>query len=185
MNLTLARKWNSLGIPVIGMYLHQINSGLKFASKVEDIDDDVLEGEDPDYNCLALFISESNLICLDIANTKNSISLFHKFLKSNGLQISDFFYETTMNGGLHIYFQNEEFKKNTYRNNYNGISFDILCQGRIFTSPTSYGEQKYKFGSKNPLQLESIQEIGKIPECIKSLISEAHYVPKLPTPIFL
>jgi len=185
MNLTLAKKWNSLGIPVIGMYLHQINSGLKFASKVEDMDEDILEGKDPDYNCLALFISESNLFCLDIANTDQSVPLFIKFLKSNGLDISDFLYETTMNGGLHLYFQNETFKKNTYRNNNNGISFDILCQGRVFTSPTSYGEHHYTFGEKNPLTLRSLQEVGKMPECIKELINEAHHVPKLPTPVFL
>ena len=186
MNLTLARKWNSLGIPVIGMYLHQINSGLKFASKVEDIDDEILEGSnEPDYNCLALFISESNIVCLDVANKNDSVELFQEYLKDHGFKLSDFLYENTMNGGIHIFFRDKDFKKNTYRNDNNGISFDLLCQGRVFTSPTSYGEQKYTFGEKSPLDLNSLQEIGKMPKCIKELINESHYVPKLPKPVFL
>lgn len=186
MNLTLAKKWISLGVPVMGMYLHQISSGLKFASKVEDIDNDILENkEEPDYNCLALFISDTSLVCLDIANVGQSIPLFHSYLSDNGCTISDFLYETTMNGGLHIFFRDSTFKKNTFRNLNKGISFDILCQGRVFTEPTTYAGDGYKFGGTTPLELDSLKDIQKMPDFIKALIDESHYVPKLPKPIFL
>lgn len=186
MDLTLARKWNSLGVPVIGMYLHQIREDLKFATKVEDLSDKELEGADEkDYNCLALFISKTNLICLDINNEEDSIPLFHEYLKSNGADISDFYYETTMNDGLHLYFINQGFKKNLYKHDNEGIKFDLLCQGRVFTSPTSYGEGRYSFGKKTPMQLTSVDQIGKMPNFLVELVEYSHHIPLVPRPVFL
>lgn len=186
MDLTLARKWNSLGVPVIGMYLHQISEDLKFASKVEDLSDKELEDADEkDYNCLALFISMTNLICLDINNEDDSISLFHEYLKSNGADISDFYYETTMNGGLHLYFINQGFKKNLYKHDNEGIKFDLLCQGRVFTSPTSYGDCSYSFGEKTPLQLTSVEQIGEMPVFLRRVVENSNHVPLVPRPVFL
>ena len=186
MDLSLAKKWNSLGVPVIGMYLHQISSNLKFASKVEDLlGVDFDESEEKDYNCLAIFISESNIFCLDINNIGDSIKSFHKYLELNNSKISDFLYEETMNGGLHVFFHNEGFKKNSYHNDSHGIMFDLLCQGRVFTSPTSYGEQKYTFGNKSPMDLKSVDQIGKMPKFIKALVEKSHHSPRIPTPVFL
>lgn len=186
MDLTLARKWNSLGVPVIGMYLHQISEDLKFATKAEDLSDKELEGADEkDYNCLALFISKTNLICLDINNEDDSIELFHKHLRFYGADISDFYYEKTMNGGLHLYFINQGFKKNLYNNDYNGVKFDLLCQGRVFTSPTSYGDGSYSFGEKTPMQLTSVEQIGVMPVFLSRMVEMSHHVPLVPRPVFL
>ncbi len=186
MDLTLARKWNSLGVPVIGMYLRQISEDLKFATKAEDLSEKELEGTDEkDYNCLALFISKTNLICLDINNEDDSIPLFHEYLALNGSDISDFYYEKTMNGGLHLYFINQGFRKNLYKNDKDGIKFDLLCQGRVFTSPTSYGESSYSFGEKSPMQLNSVEQIGKMPEFLVRMVENSNHIPLVPIPVFL
>ena len=186
MDLTLARKWNSLGIPVMGMYLHQIDENLKFASKAEDWDNNGLsEGQEKEYNCLALFISDSPIMCLDIDNVGESIEKFNKFMKDNNLDLSNYLYETTVNGGLHIYFLNEGIKKNSFKNRVNGIHFDVLAQGRVFTSPTTIGEKKYMFGEKSPLQLNSLGQIGKMPNAIRELIKETVNLPKFPASIYL
>jgi hypothetical protein len=186
MDLTLARKWNSLGIPVMGMYLHQIDETLKFASKAEDLDAELLEeGKEKEYNCLALFISDTPMMCLDVDNVGESITLFHQLLKKNKADISDYFYETTVNGGLHLYFLNEGIRKNVFRNINEGICFDVLSQGRVFTSPTTVGDKKYRFGEKSPLQLNSIAQIGKMPDFLKDLIKTSNQSGKIPTPSYL
>jgi hypothetical protein len=173
MNLALARKWRSLGIPVMGMQLRQIDEDLKFAAKVEDLEEEELEiSRSEDYNCLALFISDTPLMCLDVDNEGDSIPNFLDFLKANGSDISDFLYETTVNGSYHIYFLKDDEKSTIFKSHSDGINFDVLVNGRVFTSPTFIGTKKYRFGKRTPLQLRSLDEIGKMPDFIKSLVSK-------------
>ena len=186
MDLNLARKWNSLGVPVTGMRMNGSMGNLKLVEKIEDIDRNVLRSKRArDYNCLAIHITGSNMVCLDIDNIGDSIERFNEYLVSNGLDLSDFLYEKTMNGGLHLYFINEGVSRNRYAMRFQGIRFDLLSHGRVFTSPTQMGERCYQFGKKSPMELKSLSQIGKAPAAINALIQGAESVKKSPRPVFL
>ena len=126
-----------------------------------------LGGASETPNCLALKITESPIMCLDIEGHSGSVCQFHKFLSSINVELDDLFYEHTRNGGYHIFFLSESKLKNMFGLDLDGIKYDVLYKGRVFTTPSSFFNKEYTFSGRSPFTIGSINEIPKEPEWIK------------------
>jgi len=118
-------------------------------------------------NCLALKMTGSPIMCLDIEGHEGSVDQFHKFLTSINVDMDDLFYEKTRNGGYHILFLKESESRNKFGLDLDGIKYDVLYRGRLYTTPSSFFGKQYSFPKKSPFTIESINEIPKEPEWVK------------------
>ena len=71
-------------------------------------------------------------MCLDIENEYESIEEFYRILDKNSVKMSNLFGETTMNGGLHLYFRipMDKKSKNQYKKVNKNVHFDLLFNGK-------------------------------------------------------
>jgi len=175
--LETANKWKDLGVvTLIGKYVKELNR-IKIIDEPREIrntdtDESILKDG---YDVLILEISDSPIFCIDVDNVNESIKKFHELLESNNTSIDHFIYEKTRNGGYHIYFRSSERYKNIMGKSYCGIGIDILMVGRIFTSPSSFNGKKYTFGKIKLEGLNSINDIGEIPEWLDELLCNPDY----------
>ena len=111
-------------------------------------------------------------MCLDIEGTPRSVEEFMEILEKNSLKIKDFLVETTMNGGLHLYFRVPKGWKmrNIYASKHGNINFDVLFNGKSFTSPSEFMGKSYKFLGRSVFALNSIGDIPEFPEELYFLI---------------
>lgn len=125
-----------------------------------------------EYNFLYIDLAKSGLCCFDIENIGNSVKVFKDRLSSAGKSLDSFFYERSMNGGVHIYFRSEGIsgKKNYGSLRSGEIVFDALNKGRAFTSPSYFGDKRYEWGPINPFTIKSLDEIGKVPDWMNDII---------------
>lgn len=125
-----------------------------------------------DYNFLGICLKDSGIMCLDIEGTPHSVDEFMGILEENSLKIKDFLVETTMNGGLHLYFRVPKGWKmrNIYASKHGNINFDVLFNGKSFTSPSEFMGKSYKFLGRSVFDLNSIGDIPEFPEELYFLI---------------
>lgn len=117
------------------------------------------ETETPNF--LGLRISGTGLACLDIDNLEGSVKNFEGIIYDQGINLSDYFVEKTLNGGYHIFFRipKELKKRNLYGCKKLGVRFDLLYSGRVFTTPSSYESREYRFLNIDPFSIISIDQI--------------------------
>jgi len=175
MLLDVAKKWDSLGCYTIACKVVKEFGKIKLHKNSIRITQDIINGIEKipdDYNFLALDLRKSGLICLDIENYPNSVSEFYNFLEKNGRNISEFFHETSLNNGIHLYFRNNSnnFSKNMYDTRINHIVFDVLYTGKAFIYPSGLGDKRYEAKSPSIYTIQSINDIDFIPQFIDNLI---------------
>jgi len=139
---------------------------IKFSTKIGVIP----EG----YNFLGVCLGDSGIMCLDIEGTPGSLDDFYRILEEKSLKISDFFVESTMNGGIHIYFRIPDGikKRNLYARTHKRIDFDVLFRGKSFSVPSRYGDKSYSFINKSLYDLNSIMDIPEFPQELYFLIQK-------------
>jgi len=176
MLLEVAKKWDSLGCYTIACKVDREYGILKLHKNSLPITQEILNGEEKipdDYNFLALDLKKSGIICLDIENNPGSVSEFCDFLEKNGRKITDFFYETSLNNGIHVYFRNDyqRFERNIYNSRKNHIVFDVLRTGKAFLHPSKLGDKKYLAQDISIYTISTINEIEYIPKFIENFIT--------------
>ncbi len=128
---------------------------------------------------LVINLAKSNLICLDIEGHPNSVSDFYRFLEKNRIDIASLSVERSMNNGLHIYFRNVPYIKNTHWNNIGNIHYDLI-EKRAFTCPSSFENKSYEW-IYNPFEnMKSREDIQNTPKWINRMASEStkYFTPK-------
>jgi len=125
-----------------------------------------------EYNFLGICLRNSGLMCLDIEGTPHSVEEFMSILEEKSLKIDDFLVESTMNGGLHLYFRvPKDWKiRNLYARKHGNINFDVLFHGKSFTSPSEFRDKSYRFVGRSVFDLNSIVDIKEFPEELYFLI---------------
>jgi hypothetical protein len=161
-------KWYTLGIETrickiekeFGIRKLHKNS-VKFSMEIADN----FRETHPGYNFLGVCLNESGLMCLDIEGTPHSVEEFMGILEEKSLKIEDYLVETTMNGGLHLYFRVPKGVKtrNIYACSHGNINFDVLFRGKSFTSPSEFMCKSYKFLGRSVFDLNSIMDIKELP----------------------
>jgi hypothetical protein len=169
-----AKKWESLGVEIYFYTFRGEYKQLKTYSDRHTLSDfhDAESLEGSSCNIMALRLSDVPMFCLDIDNKEGSIKKFHEVLEKNGATIEDFWHEKTRNGGYHIYFYFEEKPGNLMKANFGGVQADVIFQGNVFTSPSLFGGKSYTWGSKALSQLNSLKDLGPIPEWLDDYLSE-------------
>lgn len=117
------------------------------------------ESETPNF--LGLSISKTCLACLDIDNIGDSIKIFTDLIDSMGIDLKDYMVEKTLHNGYHIFFRIPDAlkKRNLYGCNMDGIRYDLLYRGRVFTTPSFYKSGMYEFLYNGPFSIKSIDDI--------------------------
>lgn len=166
-------KWKKLGVSVvfgiIGAEFGRIKANkVKFVPEKEDCSD-----LDPsiEVNYLAILLRGTSIVCLDVEGWQDSRSNFLKFLDEKGVDIETLFYEETRNNGFHFYFRSVQPIENRLGLSKNGIFFDVLSRGKIFTTPTTFKNKTYRFGSNNPFTINSLDELPIFPPWAFELIN--------------
>jgi hypothetical protein len=177
MLLEVAKKWDSLGCYTIACKVVKEYGRIKLHKNSISITQDILNGIDKipeDYNFLALDLRKSGIVCLDIENNPNSVSEFCDFLVKNGRNISEFFYEASLNGGIHIYFRskNQNFERNRYDVRRNHIVFDVLYTGKAFLYPSKLGNKRYEAQTTSIYTIQTINDVEIIPKFIDDFIKD-------------
>ena len=170
-------KWHFLGVEtrickvekVMGIRKFHKDS-IKFSMKIGINPEIIPEG----YNFLGVCLGDSGIMCLDIEGTPGSLDDFYRILEEKSLKISDFFVESTMNGGIHIYFRIPDGikKRNLYARTHKRIDFDVLFRGKSFSVPSRYGDKSYSFINKSLYDLNSIMDIPEFPQELYFLIQK-------------
>lgn len=170
-------KWYSLGAEtrickvekVMGIRKFHKNS-IKFSPKIGANPGKIPEG----YNFLGVSLRDSGLMCLDIEGTPGSLENFMDILEKKSLRINDFLTESTMGGGIHIYFRVPKGikTKNMYARKHENIDFDVLFNGKSFSVPSKYVDKSYIFLNRSVFDLNSIMDIQEFPEELYFLIKE-------------
>jgi len=173
-----SKGWKRIGIDTCVCKVESVLGIKKLYKSTKKITDEIRESSknlSTDFNFLGVVLTNSSIMCLDIEGNIGSVESFINILTENGLDLKDFFYERTMNGGLHLYFRiiQEEKTKNQYKKNYRGVYFDVLFNGISFTYPSKYLDKSYSKLNKDILFIKSIDEIPYYPEEIKFLIEKS------------
>jgi len=168
-------KWYSLGIDtrickiegefgIRKLHKNSVEFSIENAKKFRD--------KYSDYNFLGVCLRNSGLMCLDIEGTPRSVEEFMGILEEKSLKIGDFLVESTMNGGLHLYFRvpNGWKTKNIYDCRLGDINFDVLFNGKSFTSPSEFRGKSYKFIGRSFFSLNSVGDIPEFPQELYFLI---------------
>lgn len=144
-----SREWKSLGLEIMILKVeleHGSKKLYKIAKKItesEIANPDLISNE---FNFLAIFLKNSGLMCLDIESIENSVDKFYSLLKKRQIDSSSFVMERSLNGGLHIYFRTPNFGiKTQHFKSIDGIKYDVLVDGRVFTAPSSFNRKKYEW----------------------------------------
>jgi len=177
--LDVAKKWNSLGCYTIAYKVDREHGRLKLHRNSLPITQNILNEEEKIpifYNFLALDLKKSSLVCIDIDNNPYSLSEFYKILGKNSRKISDFFYETSINGGIHIYFRkkNNGIERNIYEGRKNHIIFDVIYTGSVFVYPSEAEGDKYERGEISIFTINTINEIEFMPHFLERFIKNRH-----------
>jgi len=165
-------RWKYLGAALHILNCHHLRGQIKFVKdSIITRPEESVKRKWANFNFLGIDLSLTGISCLDIEGTKNSVPEFKERLKSCGIDLSDLFYENSLNNGLHIYFRK---KPNASKKNYKGnkvgnVLFDILNTGRAFTSPSYFGEKKYQWGDMNPFTINSLEDIQEVPDWINQV----------------
>jgi len=173
--LRYSRGWEKIGIgtcicrveKMMGIRkLHRFS--LKISDEIHQNPEKILKGS----NFLGVILSGSPIMCLDIENEGKSIEEFHRILDKNSVKMSDLFGETTLNGGIHLYFRIPIDKKqrNQYKQVNKNVHFDLLFNGKSFTVPSFFNEKKYNLFDRSIFDLKSIEEIPEFPEFLSFMI---------------
>ena len=179
MNLDILEyclKWHSLGVEtylckIDGIYgikkLHK--NPIKFDPLIHETKKQIPR----DYNFLGISLKNSGIMCLDVEGTKGSVNAFVKILQDNSLKIEDFLVETTLHNGYHLYFKTP--KNINYKNIYGlkigDLQYDLLFTGKAFSSPSSYNNIEYRFINKSVLDINSLDDIQDLPDCLFFLLN--------------
>ena len=94
---------------------------------------------------MAIDLENSEVCCLDIDGSTDSVNNFMSILEEKSINIENFIVEKTPNNGLHIYFKNSNDKKkqNIFARELKMVKFDVLYGGKVFTFPSYLGEKRY------------------------------------------
>ena len=112
------------------------------------------------------------IFCVDVDNIGDSIKRFHELLEYNNDTLDNYVHEKTRHGGYHIFFYSEEKIKNIMHKDYQGIHIDVIFEGRIFTYPSSFADLSYELGTNNIGDINSLKELGKIPDWLDDLLCQ-------------
>jgi hypothetical protein len=125
-------------------------------------------------NFLSLYLNNTDLICIDIDNIGNSVNNFHLLLEEKNIKINQFFVESTLHKGYHLFFRSpiKKNQKNIYGRDLGGIKYDILFFGRVFTSPSKYGNLNYSFINKGPFEIDDLNEIPDFNNSLFNILTE-------------
>lgn len=173
--LRYSRGWGKIGIHTCICRVEKIMGIRKFHRFSVKITDEIHQNPEkiPEgSNFLGVILSGSPIMCLDIENEYESIEEFHRILDKNSVKMSDLFGETTMNGGLHLYFRipMDKKSKNQYKKVNKNVHFDLLFNGKSFTVPSFFNEKKYTTFDRSIFDLESIEEIPEFPEFLSFML---------------
>ncbi len=166
------KRWQKLGVHLYIMRGHEQEGKTKIYTEVQGISpSDQIDPRWEELNFLAINLSKTPLVCLDVESTEGSVEDFMEILKRNNISVDSLFYETSLNGGLHIYFKAPT---NKAKSSHIGLSkgkirFDILNTGKAFTEPSNIGNKRCKFGRMNPFSIKGLEEIQDIPEWVQDL----------------
>jgi hypothetical protein len=165
-------KWNSIGVETYICKVDHIFGIRKLYRDSIRFSPDITENDVKDYNFLGISLKDSGIMCLDIEGTKGSLDEFMKILEKKSLKIDDFLAESTMNGGIHIYFKapNRRINRNVYAIKHGNINFDVLFSGKSFSAPSKYKDLEYRFINKSVFDLDSIDEIQEFPTELNFLL---------------
>jgi hypothetical protein len=122
-----------------------------------------------DINFMAIRLSNTPIVCLDVEGKDGSDVNFIKFLEGHGVSLEDLFYEKTRNNGFHVYFRSNNKKFNSFKNFNKGVHFDVLCNGKVFTTPSCFRNKSYNFGCNNPFTINTIEDIPILPSWFDEL----------------
>lgn len=175
--LESAHRWHSLGIQTVLLEIageHGSKKLIRKAKKVEEnlfhLDSDSLT----EFNFLAVMLSGSGLVCIDVdPATPDSVSNFYSWLLASKIQSSDLLMESTLNGGLHLYFRLGDYTIPTIHFcSWKGICFDLLTDKRIFTSPSSFGPKKYAWLHGGFEKVSKLTDIPSLPSQFFGMLSD-------------
>jgi len=158
-------KWNSLGVKTkFGKIKKEDGCTKHVYSYLDPLKVDVKKSLDESYNLLAIDITDSNMFCVDVDNIDDSVKNFNTLLKNNNSTIDQFFYEESLNGGYHIYFNSNEKIFNVMGQWFEEIRMDLIFKDNIFTSPTYFNKKTYTFGSRSIFDINQLADFGEMPE---------------------
>jgi len=167
--LKTSKKWNDLGIETKASNVEKTFGKLKLYRSSTRISQEIYENPDllpDDHNFLSVILTNSPIMCLDIEGNEGSVEDFMKILGENGLKIEDFLVESTLNGGLHLYFRRHDIIKrgNIYGKTHGEICFDVIFRGKSFTHPSFLNDRSYRFIGRSIFDIHDIDEIPRYPE---------------------
>ncbi len=160
MDLSIPNHWKKLGVPIgFGSPLLENNQFKLVKSSVSSADAKVF----------FIDITKSPLFVIDVDNVNQTVERFDLLARSNG-GLDNLVWETSRNGGYHLFFHSEEKRNNILHKNFGGIYIDVIFKGRIFTSPSEWGGKRYLPGGKSIFSCSSITDLPALPEWIDNLL---------------
>jgi hypothetical protein len=165
-------KWNSLGVETYVCKVDHIFGIRKLYRDSIRFSPGITENDVEGYNFLGVSLRDSGIMCLDVEGNKGSLDEFMEILDKKSLKIEDFLAESTMNGGIHIYFKapNRKLNRNVYAIKHGNINFDVLFSGKSFSAPSKYNNLEYRFINKSVFDINSIDEIQEFPRELNFLL---------------
>lgn len=160
------KRWNALGVLTKVSVCEAQRGSMKTIRHSNLVNGSESPDIIKDSNFLSINLRVSNLVCLDVEGTRNSVVKFKEILSSLGVSLESLFYERSLNSGLHIYFRNSNnIELSKYKKaKADGIDFDFLYTGRAFTAPSYLDDKFYEWGEKTPFTINSLYEIDHIPQ---------------------
>lgn len=162
MNLSIPNHWKKLGVPIrFGNPLLERNQ-FKLVKSSES---------SSGAKVFFIDITNSPLFVIDVDNVNQTVEKFNSLARSNG-GMDDLVWETSRNGGYHLFFHSREKHNNILHKSFNGLYIDVIFKGRIFTSPSSWDGKSYLPGERSILCLSSLDELPVLPEWIDDLLCQ-------------
>lgn len=173
--LRYSKEWNRIGVENSICKVDKLMGKLKLHKNPIKITEEIHQnpGIIPDgYNFLGINLKNSGLMCLDIEGNEGSVEEFMSILEEKSIKIEDFLGESTMNGGLHLYFRvpKGNIGKNIYGGQYGNVCFDVIYSGKSFTVPSTYRDKLYSPLGRSIFDVESIDQIQEFPSDLYFLI---------------
>jgi hypothetical protein len=169
MQQHIPHHWRILGVPVYkGKWMaEQAQKKITGSAKLLESGETIGKTD-----LIYLNIDTVPIFCVDVDNIGDSIKRFHELLESNNDTLDNYVHEKTRHGGYHLFFHSEEKIKNIMHKDYQGIHIDVIFEGRLFTYPSSFVNLSYELGTKNIGEINSLADLGEIPEWLDDLLCQ-------------